>query len=311
MLAQPVTCDTALPCIENVKQLTMNTDVFRRLHAAPPMRDTRFVFQQVSPFARSLCIEALECGNGHAFIRMKASPRTARSAADPRPDPAALIGLLDHSVGYALAGILDTGIGMSTFDMRFDFAHHQPVAGDIIGEASMVLMDKYSTSIQCAATDATGTTVANCTALFRLGGFPGDVAPDPKAMGNYNPDTRKGPFSNTLGLVREHGALSLQPNNMAVIGWESGMALHGGAIGALLMAACRNEADISGETASGKRLASLYLRFIRPGSGALNLHASSSIERKGRAASFIVANCFHAQGKEVATAHATFVQCER
>ncbi|MGD9661578.1 MAG: PaaI family thioesterase [Porticoccaceae bacterium] len=264
---------------------------------------------QSAPYIRALGIELLECGGGHALTRMRATPSNAVSASDHRIAPMSLLGLIDHSAGFAVAGLIEPGVGLSTFDMRVDFAHQSPIAKEVLTETRIVLKDAYSFTFQSWTLDTEGGTVAVGAGLFRLGSFPGSLMPDHELPTSHNSHANAHCISETLGLENSASGLSLKANQNSNIGWHLANAVHGGAIGALLMASCQQRAEIDGEIAAGKRLASLHIRYLRPGRGLLPLQAASQIGRQGRAASYIEASCFHEEGKDVATAEATFVQC--
>ncbi|MCK9505193.1 MAG: thioesterase family protein [Porticoccaceae bacterium] len=264
---------------------------------------------QSAPYVQALGIELLECGGGHALTRMRANARNAVSASDPRIAPMALLGLIDHSAGFAMAGLIEPDTGLSTFDMRVDFAHQNPIAKEVLTETRIVLKDAYSFTFQSWTLDTEGATVAIGAGLFRLGSFPGSIAPGQELRTDNGSHNGANCLTETLGLENSATGLSLKANQHSNIGWHLANAVHGGAIGALLMASCQQRAEMDGEIAAGKRLASLHIRYLRPARGLLPLLANSQIGRQGQAASYIEASCFHEQGKDIATAEATFVQC--
>lgn len=245
-------------------------------------------------------------GYGRAVTRMRAHSRIARARDDPRPHPLALVGLIDHALGNAFGSLMSPDVGMSTLDLTIGFAAQEAGAADIISEARTLMLDEHSATGDVRVCDVSGTMIAVGVALFTTRHFPGGTSPAFEELGHYDAGARAGPFTHLLGLSGEPGRRELQAHNPAVIGWESGNKIHGGAIGALLMAACLDRAQIEGEIEAGKRLASLYVRYLRPASG-IGLHSTSAVERLGRTASYFVANCSNEPGKHVATAHATFV----
>ena len=274
--------------------------------AAQPLLASRLILQLASPFARSLGIELLEWGGGRAVTRMKASSRTARSTNDPRPHPYALVGIVDDAFSQALASVLPGDVGMSTLDLRIAFAAAHPVEGDVTTEIHAMMLDPHAGEAEVLVQDADGRIIASGSALFNMGGFPGgDSTPSFDRVGQFDPTPLAGPFTHMAGLEEEEGGIALREGNEALIGWESGAKLHGGAIGALLMAACEQRVAMDGD--NGKRLASLAIRYMRPGEQQ-RLHATARFERRGRGTSFVDAVAFHEAGRPVATAHATFVR---
>ena len=271
-----------------------------------PLHTSRLFLQRAAPFARALGLELMEWGAGRALTRVTPSERIARALDDPRPHPLALIGIVDHSFSYAISGVVGEDVGMSTLDLRIGFAARGPGEGDVRIETRTVMLDDHTATGQSHVTDGRGETLAIATALFTLGSFTGGAAPADAQVGVYDPASRGGPFTHLIGLGGEPGALRLEAGNATVIGWESGQTLHGGSIGALLMAACLDRAETEGDLAADKRLASLYVRYLRPAPGE-DLHARSATDRKGRTTSYIAASCFNQPGKDVAAAHATFV----
>lgn len=271
-----------------------------------PLLANRLRLQQASPYWRALGIELMQWGGGHSVTRMAASPRIAISDSDQRIDPLALVGLLDDAFSNAIASVLPMDIGMSTLDLRVEFAHGAPPEGTVSAETHIALIGAQSASARVEARDDHGL-LATGTALFTLGGYPGGSLPDFDLAGNYDATGVTGPFTRLIGLDGMPGEEGLTGDSPNVIGWEAGKALHGGVVGAVLMASCQGRADAAGERAAGKHLGSLYIRYLRPGSAVLPLRSASQMDRQGRSASFVSARCFHEAGRDIAHAHAVFV----
>jgi acyl-coenzyme A thioesterase PaaI-like protein len=276
---------------------------------AMPLLADRLRLQQACPYWRALGIDLLEWGSGRALMRMPPSARIAASDGDARIDPLALVGLLDDAFSNAMATVLPISTGISTLDLRMELNSSAPPTGTVTVETNVNLIGDHMITARAWARDENGP-VATGTSMFTLGGFPGGSLPDFDRIGKYDPASASGPFQTLIGLNISGEYVVLPGGNPNVIGWEGGPALHGGVIGATLMASCVTRAEVAGEIAAGKRLASLYIRYLRPGSALETLRTSSRIDRQGRSASFLSANCFHEEGKDVARAHAVFVPDE-
>ena len=240
---------------------------------------------------------------------MSANGRNARAKDDMSIDPLVIIGMLDHSVSYALAGIVDPDVGVATFDYRLDFADTETrIVGDIFAETKIIMMSPHSATVQGKVYDENDSLIATGTTLFRLGGFPGGVPPIPDLMGGFDPSLFLGPFQTLLGFKEQDNELFMTANNPATVGWESAGSIHGGAIGALLMAACQHREKIELESADTRmRLASIHINFLRPANTKKPLYSVSKVKRLGRSGSFIEAECHQDPAKSVASAEATFI----
>ncbi|MGE4323278.1 MAG: hotdog domain-containing protein [Sphingobium sp.] len=280
-----------------------------RSFTAMPLLADRLRLQQACPYWRVLGIDLLEWGRGRAVMRMAPSPRIAAGTDDARIDPLALVGMLDDSFSNAMATVLPLSIGISTLDLRMEFASAAPPTGAVTAETQVQLVGDTMITAHIMAHDEAGP-IATGTSMFTLGGYPGGSLPDFGKIGLYDPVQATGPFRALIGLERAGDDAVLPGGNPNVIGWEGGPALHGGVIGAVLMESCLLRAAAEGEIAAGKRLASLYLRYLRPGSALQTLRASSTVDRLGRSASFLSARCFHDDGRDVGHAHAIFVPDE-
>lgn len=269
-----------------------------------PLLAQRLRLQQSCPLWRALRIELIEWGAGRSITRMPPSPPTALSPQDARIDPLALVAMLDDAFSNALASLVPIEVGMSTLDLRMGFAHAGPPEGAVVAETHARMLDDHCATSDVLMRDQTGMVVATGTALFTVAGYPGGTLPDFSAIGHYDPSTSPSPYSTLIGLTQKDGEVALAGDSPHVVGWETSQALHGGVIGALLMEACRQRGQ---QGAPSQRLATLYIRYLRPGSATKALLSSTEIERQGRSASYVSARCFHEEGRTVATAHATFV----
>ena len=266
-----------------------------------PLTFHRLHLQQTSPFQRTLGLELMAWGGGRATVRMPPSARIALAAGGQAVDPLALVGLLDHGFADALSSAIPLDVGISTLELQVRFARSGPLSSALTLEAETFALDAGSATLSGVVRDEGGAAVAAGSALFRIGSFPTSAEPVPGEIGRYDPSAMPGPFARSLGLERGESALYLRGENPAAIGWEPSRILHGGATGALLMAACMDKAP------TGQRLASLTIRYLRPGQAALALEASVEEARIGRAASFLSVVCRQEGAREVAEAAAVLV----
>jgi acyl-coenzyme A thioesterase PaaI-like protein len=238
--------------------------------------------------------------NGVATTRLSPSPQVSQAAGDPRTHPWALIGMADHALSFAFATLIPPASGLSTLDLRLDFG--APPVGTVTAEARVTRLAPHNGTAILSATDDSGEAVLGATALFNFRGFPGGgstpVRPD---LPRFEID-HAGPFTELLGLHQEGGKTWLEGGLRRTVGFEGLPALHGGVIGALLAAACETAAI---GLPAPMRLATLYVRFLRPG-GLARLDAGASLVRAGRSAAFFTATCYHTETEPVAEAHATF-----
>lgn len=271
-----------------------------------PLRAERLRLIQASPLCRATGIEILEWGCGRAVTRMAASERVSQAPGDLHIDRLALVPLLDDAFSNAIASAVPLAVGMSTLDLTINFGGDEPPRGFVLADTRVVQLERSCATAISIARDETGRTVASGRALFSLDGFPGGKPPDFGRVGQYDPATASGPFRTLLGLSIEEDRVALPGGNPHIVGWETGNTLHGGATGSLLMAACQQVAATHGE--DGKMLLSFAVRYLRPAVADLPLLTDGEVERRGRAASFVTANCFNGTGRDVARASATFVR---
>jgi acyl-coenzyme A thioesterase PaaI-like protein len=263
----------------------------------------RMKHQGSSPFARAIGLELLETGNGSATVRLTAGLATRISESNGRIHPWALIGMADHALSYAFATVTPQDAGLSTLDLRLDFGS-VPV-GAVTAVARVMRMPTQNGTATLVARDESGAVVVGACALFNTRGFPGG------GSGMQWPELEPfeadhdGPFPALLGLDEHADGVRLAGGARRIVGFEGLPALHGGVIGALLAAACMAEATRHPRAAE-MRLATLSLRFLRPG-GMAPLHATASCVRAGRSAAFFDARCYHTAGEDVADARATLV----
>jgi acyl-coenzyme A thioesterase PaaI-like protein len=263
----------------------------------------RLNHQNAAPFARAIGLELLDTGDGWATTRLAARPATSISATDARIHPWALIGMADHALSYAFATVIAPDAGLSTLDLRLDFGA-VPV-GAVTATAHILRAPVHNGTATLVGRDETGAAVIAASALFNTRGFPGGGAGAARPHGQrYEPD-HDGPFEALLGLEADDHGLRLTGGARRTVGFEGLPALHGGVIGALLAAACMAEAAVH-PVAAGMQLATLHVRFLRPG-GMAPLRAAATCARAGRSAAFFDAWCFHAAGENVASAQATLV----
>lgn len=259
------------------------------------------------PYQLTLGMELLESGSGCSISKMKANRRIAKDLEDPDLDPLAIMGLVDQGLSHPLQGLIGKEIGISTFDLRIGFLSGSSMGDELTLTAEAVMVGKTSATITGCVTNSSKEIVAVSTGLFRLGSFPGGAPANYDLLGDFDPQAMPGPMATSLGLSGAPESPQIAAGNRAVLGWESGNIVHGGAVAAVLMAACQGRVA-GGENSIGQQLESIDIRYLRPAMGSRDLFTESCFEREGRAASFVRATCFHEPGKPLATAIATFVR---
>lgn len=277
------------------------------MKAAPGMTPERARLFGFTPFQNAIGLETLESGGGRTVVRIPASPLTATSATDARPHPLVLGGLTDQGLAHALATVIPDGAGMSTYDLLIRFAPGPMAEGPLIMDSRVKILTDRSGNVDGDVHDSSGRLVATASGLFRVGGYPGGAPPDYDRLRPLDPATLDGPFEQLIGLEDADEAPRLRAGNRAILGWESGNVVHGGATAALLMAACEAEARRDGE-ARDKWLSTILIRYLRPVLGAEPLLSEAGPDRRGRACSFISARVFHKDGPTLATAQASYAQ---
>ncbi len=260
----------------------------------------------VTPYQLTLGMELLECSSGRSISRMKANRRIAKAPGDPNFDPLSLMGFVDQGLSESLKGLIGARIGISTFDLRIGLLSGSSMGDELTLTAEAAMVGKTSASVTGCVTNSSEEIVAVSTGLFRLGSYPGGAPADYNLGGDFDPQTMPGPMTNSLGLSGILDSPQIAAGNRAILGWESGNIVHGGAVAAALMAACQGRVA-GGEISIGQQLASIDIRYMRPAIGSRYLFTSSCFEREGRAASFVRSTCFHEPEKPLATAIATFV----
>lgn len=272
------------------------------MKAAKPLLADRLAQQLATPYARYLGLDLLQWGAGRAVTRMSASPRIARSVDDPRPHPLTLVGMIDDAFAMSLSSLIASDTGMSTLDLRIAFSAQDPVAGEIVNEITALMLDDRAGQAEVKSYDATGHLVAVGTALFSVGSFPGGGVPETTDVGKYDPSGETAPFLDFMAFEGSAESPTLPGTHHGLLGWEAGRKLHGGAIGALLMAACEGRLAAEGDT--DKRIATLSVTYHRA-AGQRPLFTQSEMLRRGRAASLVRAECWQDAGRIVASAQAT------
>ena len=261
----------------------------------------RMRFQQATPFARAIGLELLDWGGGRASTRLAPSGPIARAAGETAIHPWALIGLADHTLSYVFPSVFPPSSGLSTLDLRVDFA--AAPLGTVTAQAWLQQSTPHHGTAMLTATDAGGASVLAATALFNVRGFPGGGGGSRPDLPRFEND-HDGPFPAFMGLQQEAGSVWLEGGGRRTVGFEGLPALHGGIVGALLAAACQE--TVSGNAAAAAlRLTSLHIRFLRP-AGLGRLHAAATVLRAGRSAAFLSATCWHTPGRIVADAQAIF-----
>ncbi len=261
----------------------------------------------ITPYQRTLGMELLECQSGRSISRMKANRRIAKAPGNPNLDPLALMGFIDQGLSQSLQGLIAAEIGISTFDLRIGLSSASLMGNELTLTAEAVMVGKASATVTGSLTNSSNDIVGIATGLFRLGSFPGGAPADYNLIGEFDPQAMLGPMTASLGLSGQAESPQIAAGNQAVLGWESGNVVHGGAVAAALMAACQGRAA-GGESSISQQLESIDIRYLRPAIGSRDLLTSSCFEREGNAASFVRATCFHELEKPLATAIATFVR---
>ena len=274
------------------------TDMTAHLH----IDDHRLLMQQLVPYIRTLGLDLRTWGQGQAEVRMAPSPRLAPGPDDARIDPLVLVGLIDQGLSDALASVVPFGTGMSTLELQIQFCTVAPPRGEVCLMAETVHFGGTSAIIRGMVHDAAGALIATSSALFRVGQFPTPGRPDSSRSHTFDPAGLAGPCAALIGLERHGEDLALRADNPAILGWASGNILHGGAVGALLMAACTRVAP------ADQALTSLTIHYLRPSLGSRRLIAQAEPVRQGAAASFIAARCHQTDGRPTAQATAVFTQ---
>lgn len=267
---------------------------------ARPLDPRRLLYHTATPFARAIGVELLEWGAGRATSRVEASGRIARATDDARPHPLALPGIADDVLSHAFGSVVLPDQGLSTLDLWLGLSGRDPDGSTIVATARVLSLAGMSGTATASVADDGGL-LATATATFLIGHFPSGRDADPALIGRYDPAVRPGPFPSLLGLVGAPGAAALAAGNPAVIGWESGPSLHGGAIAALLMAACEGCHGLPDQ-----HLGSLAVRYLRPCIGSA-LRAEARLERAGRRASHVSAAAFLTDERIAASATAILV----
>jgi acyl-coenzyme A thioesterase PaaI-like protein len=261
----------------------------------------------VTPYQLTLGMELLECSSGRSISRMKANRRIAKAPGNPNLDPLALMGFIDQGLSQSLKGLIAAEIGISTFDLRIGLLSGSSMGDELTLTAEAVMVGKTSATVTGSVTNSSKDIVGTATGLFRLGSFPGGAPADYNLIGDFSPQAMPGPMSTSLGLSGAPDSPQIAAGNRAVLGWESGNIVHGGAVAAALMSACQGRVA-GGESSIGQQLESIDIRYLRPAVGSRDLFTNSCFEREGKAASFVRASCFHEPEKPLATAIATFVR---
>lgn len=265
-----------------------------------PLSAERLRLQQRIPYQRSLGLEILSWGGGKALVRMPCSSRIRARHMPPQVDRLALVGLLDQGLSDALCGGLPADVGISTIELQAQFPAVDKLEGDLILDAEILFLDNSCAGLRANVKAEDGSVVALGSALFRLGQFPTAAALLSDDVAGFDPSPLAGPLDELLGIEDHMDGLALRADNPAIIGWEAGKILHGGAVAALLMAGCEKMSQPE------QRLSSLTVQYLRPASGDRRLSCRATVLRSGRAASFLVAECAHDETGLVATASAVF-----
>ena len=261
----------------------------------------------VPPYQLTLGMEFLKCSSGRSISRMKANRRIAETLGSPNLDRLALMGFIDQGLSQSLKGLIAAEIGISTFDLRVGLSSGTSMGHELTLTAEAVMIGKASATVTGNVTNASKDIVGTAAGLFRLGSFPGGAPADHNLVGDFNPQAMPGPMSTSLGLSGAPDSPQIAAGNQAILGWESGNIVHGGAVAAALMSACQGRVA-GGESSMDQKLESIDIRYLRPAIGSRDLFTHSYFEREGKAASFVRATCFHESEKPLATATATFVR---
>ncbi|WP_375394392.1 acyl-CoA thioesterase domain-containing protein [uncultured Sphingomonas sp.] len=272
-----------------------------RAIAARPLDPGRLLLHAATPFTRAIGVDILEWGGGRATTRVVPNARIARATNDPRPHPLVLPGIADDVLSHAFGCVVAPQQGLSTLDLWLGIDERDPDGSPIIATSQILSLAGTSGTASASIADGGGL-LATATATFLIGQYPGGRGPDARLIGRYDATSSDGPLPSLLGLEGRPGTPAFASGNPAVIGWESGPSLHGGAIAALLMVACQGCGGLPDQ-----RLGSVAVRFLRPCIGSA-LRAEAQLDRAGRQASHVSALAFSDAPKPAAMATATFVR---
>ncbi len=256
-----------------------------------------------SNFAQSIGFNIIKIQGDQALTEIERTPFNADYRNLQRIDPLVIPGLIDHSAGLAIYTHINRVIGISTFDLRIDLLH-ETIVGKLLATTRVISNDGNSALILSHVEDAEKL-VAQGTGVFRLGSFPAGAGDTNSTT--FDLKNEQGPLRSLLNLTASEQPLCYPAENLAVIGWKGAHALHGGAIAALLVAACEQKSQSLDPQRKPQRLASLNINFVRPGLGGVSLYTETKIIRQGKAGSTLQSRCFHETDKTVAIAQATLV----
>ncbi|TDP47252.1 PaaI family thioesterase [Zavarzinia compransoris] len=251
------------------------------------------------PMVAALGLRFLALGPGRASMAMPPVAAT-RGTADGPPHAGAVVALLDHLSSCAVFAALDRYRPTATLDLRLDFMAPPDVPGEITAGAECLALDGDVAHVRAEARQADGRLVALSTAVFMIGNFPGTSAAEDDLAQPGGPAALPPAdmlFPALCRIEDDADGYRLQPCRH-LIGATPLPALHGGAIGALLLEAATR-------AGRGRRLRSLSIHYLRP-APAGPLLAAVRTERDGRrAASLALAALERAGGPALALGRAS------
>lgn len=254
--------------------------------------ERRLFWQFASPFVRILGVTLDGLDGDCATMRVRLLPRLAAAASDVI-DPLVAPGLIDDCLSLAIGQVLPPVRGIATLDLWFRTVR-DPGAGDLVATARRIAIAGAVASSIVEVRDDEGV-VMHGGGSFVVGHYPSGTTGDPDRAGRYDPGALPGRFRAAIGLQPVENGFSLAGSD-AVIGWEAGPIIHGGAVAAALMAAAEKRAP------EGQRVSSMTVRYLRPAPHQ-GLIANARIDRAARRASHLSVAA-RVQGRIVATATA-------
>ena len=279
-------------------------------------------------FARALGLRWQETRDGEVALRLPFSPAVSEAGPHTPMDPRALFTLFDHACGGAVHRLLGPSEPTATLDLRVDYLRAAPAATPVIVRCSGLARDQASVTVQGFAffgDDPHPFAVA--LGRFIVGSAPGRSHEGPDGFARPNiasgqtlraVEAQREAFENftqTLGLEAVPGdpaSADVQfPPLARLVGAPMLPALHGGAVGALLMAATDRQMGLAQEQIKREErqvLASVTVRYLRASRLALT-RARPSIDKAGARATFASAVALQDDGTRLtATAQMIYLK---
>ena len=258
----------------------------------PDQLAKRLFWQEASPFIRTLGAEIAVDGD-IAQMRIRPLARLAMPGGSAI-DPLAGIGLMDDCLSLSIGKSVPADRGIATLDLWF-CALRREIKGECVARANYVGAVGDLATARIELRDARGI-VMHGGGNFLLGRFPSGEPGDPEHAGRFSPDGYRGPFRETIGL-REAGPCKVSMvGSDAVIGWEAGPIVHGGAVAIALFEAAQRTAP------DDQFVRTISLRYLSPAAHR-GVVACAQIDRPAKRACHLSASAT-VEGKMVATATA-------